>query len=140
MSEEDIDSRKLIVDLRGGVPPKCDFCGRECPPEQLHPEEAGEWVCNLCLERWALKDLVKALRAELTTLKSQRGEVLAEGWVPMQPSGVIDVQLFSFSESYAQKEMIKRHSFYPLEIPTLQDFEERGYRAIPVSIIRKVEK
>lgn len=45
----------LIVDLRGGgLPERCDFCdqpyieGTRWPI----PEEAGEWTCNECLDRW----------------------------------------------------------------------------------------
>jgi hypothetical protein len=44
----------FIADLRGGVPEKCDFCDQ--PYVEGHrwpiPEEAGEWTCNLCLEKW----------------------------------------------------------------------------------------
>ena len=45
-----------IAMLRGGMPPKCDFCGTDTPPEQLEPEEAGDWVCWRCLRRWAQED------------------------------------------------------------------------------------
>lgn len=47
-----ITARDLIIGLRGGVPPKCDFCGEEKPPADLHPEEGGEWACINCIERW----------------------------------------------------------------------------------------
>lgn len=44
----------LIVDLRGGLPEKCDFCGQPFVPKQRWPipEEAGEWACNECYARW----------------------------------------------------------------------------------------
>ena len=46
-----------IVDLRGGVTPtKCDFCGAECGPEHLEPEEAGAWACFSCIVRWELEE------------------------------------------------------------------------------------
>lgn len=53
MNEDDLDARELIIALRGGVPAKCDFCCEECAPEDLHPEEGGEWACIDCLTRWA---------------------------------------------------------------------------------------
>lgn len=46
----------LIADLRGGIPGKCDFCLKPTKPEQLEPEEAGEWVCWYCLRDWAYED------------------------------------------------------------------------------------
>lgn len=52
MSDDDLDARELIVALRGGVPAKCDFCQQEVEPENLHPEEAGEWACIECIMRW----------------------------------------------------------------------------------------
>lgn len=45
-----------IAMLRGGFPGKCDFCGRDMTPEQLEPEEAGDWVCWYCLRKWARED------------------------------------------------------------------------------------
>jgi hypothetical protein len=45
-----------IAALRGGFPLQCDFCGKPTPPEQLEPEEAGDWVCWHCLLRWARED------------------------------------------------------------------------------------
>ena len=51
-----MNARDLIVSLRGGIPKKCDFCYQVTPPEKLHPEEAGDWVCEDCLERWEKQD------------------------------------------------------------------------------------
>ncbi len=48
--------RGLIVDLRGGVPKTCDFCHKPTLPENLHPEEAGQWVCIICLIAWEKTD------------------------------------------------------------------------------------
>ena len=45
------DVRNLIADLRGGVPEKCDFCQEERSADELHPEEAGQWICNACIKR-----------------------------------------------------------------------------------------
>lgn len=45
--------RELIIDLRGGyVPAECDFCHKETHTDNLHPEEAGDWACIECIERW----------------------------------------------------------------------------------------
>ena len=43
----------LLVDLRGGLPEKCDFCD-ETFTEQRYPvpEEAGAWSCSECEADW----------------------------------------------------------------------------------------
>lgn len=50
----------MIVELRGGVPECCDFCGKPFN-EHRHPipEEAGEWTCTECWERWEKEDAQK---------------------------------------------------------------------------------
>ena len=48
----DIDVRQMIIDLRGGIPEKCDFCQQTMPEEKMHPEEAGMWACIDCIDRW----------------------------------------------------------------------------------------
>lgn len=48
----DLDGRDLIIDLRGGSHEKCDFCGGTFPHEEIHPEEAGQWACIHCIEKW----------------------------------------------------------------------------------------
>jgi hypothetical protein len=45
-----------IAEFRGGMPAACDFCAQPTAPEQLEPEEAGEWVCWHCLLKWARED------------------------------------------------------------------------------------
>lgn len=44
---------KAIIELRGGIPECCDFCGqaftKKNPPI---PEEAGQWACTECFEKW----------------------------------------------------------------------------------------
>jgi hypothetical protein len=45
-----------IAEFRGGFPAKCSFCDREMKPEQLEPEEAGDWACWYCLLKWARED------------------------------------------------------------------------------------
>jgi hypothetical protein len=47
-----MSARDIIIDLRGGVPEKCDFCKQPTPPENLHPEEAGDWACITCINHW----------------------------------------------------------------------------------------
>jgi ribosomal protein L37AE/L43A len=43
----------LLVQLRGGLPDKCDFCGQEYSAKRYPiPEEAGEWACSECVARW----------------------------------------------------------------------------------------
>ena len=48
----------IIYELRGGHPAQCDFCGQEYN-EHRYPvaEEADQWACNECLERWEKQDL-----------------------------------------------------------------------------------
>lgn len=44
---------ELIVALRGGLPGACDFCGQPFTAARYPiPEEAGEWTCRECLDRW----------------------------------------------------------------------------------------
>ena len=45
-----MDVRQMIIDLRGGVPANCDFCGKETPEDNMHPEEAGMWICITCID------------------------------------------------------------------------------------------
>lgn len=51
MNDENDEIRDMIVDLRGGTPPICDFCGKETESGNLHPEEAGMWICWECIKR-----------------------------------------------------------------------------------------
>lgn len=48
--------KDMIANLRGGIPVACNFCRQEKPPEQMEPEEAGEWVCWACLDRWEYQE------------------------------------------------------------------------------------
>jgi len=51
MSE--IDPLDLLIELRGGLPERCDFCGGEYHETRLPvPEEGGEWACTDCVARW----------------------------------------------------------------------------------------
>jgi len=45
------DMRALIEALRGGVPRNCDFCQQPKLAAELHPEEAGQWICNDCIAK-----------------------------------------------------------------------------------------
>jgi hypothetical protein len=48
-----MDAFQMIVDLRGGLPAKCDFCQKPYEDGRYPiPEEAGEWTCSECWERW----------------------------------------------------------------------------------------
>ena len=49
-------TKEDIAEFRGGVPQQCDFCGKDTPPAQLEPEEAGDWACWHCLLKWARED------------------------------------------------------------------------------------
>ncbi len=47
----------MIAAMRGGVPENCDFCGQPYTDERTPiPEEAGEWTCSECWDRWAKED------------------------------------------------------------------------------------
>lgn len=47
----------MIAELRGGIPEKCDFCGQPFNDKRYPiPEEAGEWTCSECWERWENED------------------------------------------------------------------------------------
>ena len=48
---------KMIVALRGGIPERCDFCEQPYTDERLPvPEEAGDWACTECWDRWEKQD------------------------------------------------------------------------------------
>jgi hypothetical protein len=53
---DSVDPKELIAAIRGGFPQRCDFCHVSTPPERLHPEEGGDWVCEDCITRWELED------------------------------------------------------------------------------------
>jgi hypothetical protein len=44
---------EVIVELRGGVPERCDFCSKPFTEQNYAtPEEAGDWACIECVMRW----------------------------------------------------------------------------------------
>jgi len=50
----------LIVELRGGLPDKCDFCGQPYTVARYPvPEEASAWACIECERRWMKEDQSK---------------------------------------------------------------------------------
>lgn len=61
MSDDSLNALELIIELRGGLPECCDFC-RQPYTEQRYPvpEEAGQWACIECWERWEKEDAAKA--------------------------------------------------------------------------------
>jgi hypothetical protein len=66
MTEDNVDVREMIIALRGGVPAECDFCGKATAEDDLHPEEAGQWACIYCINKWAEEDKVALLLRMLT--------------------------------------------------------------------------
>jgi len=53
--DDDFDTLDFLIDLRGGMPEKCDFCGGPINGDPI-PEEAGDWACRQCFERWEEED------------------------------------------------------------------------------------
>ena len=49
-----INVAQLIADLRGGWTEKCDFCDKTSG--RYVPEEAGQWACIECWDRWERED------------------------------------------------------------------------------------
>lgn len=46
-------SSEWILHLRGGFPEKCDFCQQPYTQSRSPtPDEAGQWACSECWERW----------------------------------------------------------------------------------------
>jgi hypothetical protein len=68
MSADFPDAREIIIGLRGPPPIACDFCFKLTPPEDLHPEEGGDWACVSCLRRWEVADA----RAEIERAETER--------------------------------------------------------------------
>lgn len=52
MTKEEL--KQSIADMRGGIPPKCDFCKEDMSPDEMEPEEGGLWACCYCLLKWKL--------------------------------------------------------------------------------------
>lgn len=51
----------LLIQLRGGLPECCDFCGQPYTQDRHPvPEEAGEWACTDCSKRWSEEDAKEA--------------------------------------------------------------------------------
>jgi ribosomal protein L37AE/L43A len=47
----------MLIELRGGLPEKCDFCDQPYnDTRHPEPEEAGAWACTECVERWRKED------------------------------------------------------------------------------------
>ena len=50
----------MLIDLRGGLPNACDFCGQPFTHARVPvPEEAGAWACSECEARWAKQETSK---------------------------------------------------------------------------------
>ena len=56
MADDTPTAFEMIYMLRGGWSDTCDFCGEKVGEENIHPEEAGQWVCTGCAVRWAKED------------------------------------------------------------------------------------
>ena len=52
----EFSGRDIIVAMRGGVPPRCNFCFQERVAHELHPDDAGEWACDECVSMWEEAD------------------------------------------------------------------------------------
>lgn len=50
------DIGQLIADLRGGIPANCDFCNQPMDPETAVAEEAGQWACAECWQKFEAED------------------------------------------------------------------------------------
>ena len=51
---------EVIVELRGGVPERCDFCSKPFTEQNYAtPKEAGDWACIECVMRWDKEDKEK---------------------------------------------------------------------------------
>ena len=55
---DDFNALDLLMELRGGMPEKCDFCGGPINDDPI-PEEAGEWACRACYERWEAENAAR---------------------------------------------------------------------------------
>lgn len=61
---DELNPLELIIALRGGVPEKCDFCDQPYTDQRYPvPEEAGQWACIECWERWEKEDAEKRNRS-----------------------------------------------------------------------------
>ena len=50
-----------IIDLRGGLPECCDFCQKPYTENRTPvPEEAGQWACIECWDRWEADDAARS--------------------------------------------------------------------------------
>lgn len=57
MNDEPFTALDVIAALRGGIPDCCDFCGKKYTDERYPvPEEAGEWACIECWDKWEKAD------------------------------------------------------------------------------------
>lgn len=54
--EAHITTAELIANFRGGIPANCDFCNQPVKPEEAVAEEAGQWACAECWERFERED------------------------------------------------------------------------------------
>lgn len=44
---------EIITEMRGGIPDKCSFCEQPFDERGAIPEEAGDWACYPCWDKWA---------------------------------------------------------------------------------------
>lgn len=56
------DTRDLIIAFRGGVAERCDFCNEPLDAATAIPEEAGQWCCPSCRDKFEAE--LKELRRE----------------------------------------------------------------------------
>jgi hypothetical protein len=72
--------KEMIADLRGGFPEKCDFCEQARTPDELVPDEGGEWSCIHCWNRWESDDVLQRLVAWYDRLEKFHRLSLAESF------------------------------------------------------------
>ncbi|HEU5132864.1 MAG TPA: hypothetical protein VFT26_12200, partial [Pyrinomonadaceae bacterium] len=78
-----IVTKEDIAYFRGEEPTQCDFCGESRSFDQLEPEEAGQWVCHACMQRWLLEDYAR-VNARLCELYTPLDR--AKWWFTKQPA------------------------------------------------------
>lgn len=55
----------MIIELRGGLPEKCDFCGQLYNEHRYPiPEEGDEWACTECCTKWDKEDAERRATGE----------------------------------------------------------------------------
>lgn len=62
---EEPNTEQLIADFRGGIPANCDFCNQPMNPETAVAEEAGQWACAECWQKFEANDELRRLEGRM---------------------------------------------------------------------------